>query len=268
MGSALSGRLTWRGESNAAIGALRHRSGSFGRYPPFLGLVGDLIMFGDRRPDRSRAAPGTGHGLRAAPGTGPAFFFDPSCPFSYLATERVERLLGEVEWVPTAAASLRLGDPFRHVPQHQADDDPVQRTRLVMARAEERALALKLPLVWPERFPAGSPAALRAAAYASHAGAGVRFALAASRLAFCGGFDLEDRGVLAEAAAAAGLSVDRCLAAARDSRLDGPIRATALGLAVRGVEALPALSIERHLLWGERMLNEAPPLLRVTAAVN
>ncbi len=208
-------------------------------------------------------------------GTAPAFFFDPSCPFSYLATERVEQLLGEVEWVPTATASLRLGDPFRRVPQHDAvDNDPVERTRLVMARtrlvmarAEQQALVLKLPMVWPDRFPAGSPAALRAAAYASQAGAGARFALAASRLAFCGGFDLEDRGVLADAAAAAGLSVDRCLTAARDSRLDGPIRATALGLAVRGVDALPAISIERHLLWGERMLNEALPLLRVAAAV-
>jgi 2-hydroxychromene-2-carboxylate isomerase len=218
--------------------------------------VGDLIRFHDWRADRSRAVPGTG----------PAFFFDPSCPFSYLAAERVERLLGEVLWVPTPAGSLRPGDPIQHVPLHDAlETDPVEQTKLVMARAEHRALLLRLPLVWPDRFPAGSPSALRAAAYASEAGAGAPFALAASRLAFCGGFDLEDRGVLADAATAAGLPVDKCLAAAADTRLDGPIHAAARGLAARGVEVLPAIRIDRHLLSGERMLDEALPLLRAAA---
>jgi 2-hydroxychromene-2-carboxylate isomerase len=218
--------------------------------------VGDLIMFVDRRAARSSAAPGAGH----------AFFFDPSCPFSYLAAERIERLLGEVEWVPTAAGSLRPGDPLEHLPLHDPlEHDPVEQTKLVMARAEHQALALRLPLVWPDRFPAGSPAALRAAAHASQAGAGGRFALAASRLAFCGGFDLEDRSVLADAAAAAGLPADRCLAAAGDSRLDRPIHATGRRLAARGVEVLPAIRIGRRLLWGGRMLDEALPLLRAAA---
>jgi 2-hydroxychromene-2-carboxylate isomerase len=200
------------------------------------------------------------------PGTGPAFFFDPSCPFSYLAAERVERLLGEVDWVPTAAGSLRSGDPFQHVPLHDAlDNDPVEVTKLVMARAEDQARLLRLPLVWPDRFPAGSASALRAAAYAAESGVGAQFALAASRLAFCGGFDLEDRSVLADAAAAAGLPVDRSLAAAADARLDRPIHATTRGLAARGVESLPAIRIGRNLLSGERMLDEALPLLRSTA---
>jgi 2-hydroxychromene-2-carboxylate isomerase len=219
--------------------------------------MGDVIMFLDWRADRSRPATGRG----------PAFFFDPSCPFSYLAAEPVDRLLGEVDWVPTAAGSLRPGDPFQHVSLHDAfEHDPVEQTKLVMARAEHQALGLRLPLVWPDRFPAGSPAALRAAAYASEAGAGAQFSLAASRLAFCGGFDLEDRGVLADAAAAAGLRVDRCLAAADDTKLDGPIHATARGLAARGVEVLPALRIGRQLLYGERMLDQALPLLRASAA--
>ncbi len=42
-------------------------------------------------------------------------------------------------------------------------------------------------------------------AYASTIGCGAQFALAAMRLAFCGGFDLEDPEILAEAAAAAGI---------------------------------------------------------------
>jgi len=51
--------------------------------------MGELISLADRRAERSQRA---NHAT-------PAFFFDPCCPFSYLAAERVERMLGEVEWV-------------------------------------------------------------------------------------------------------------------------------------------------------------------------
>ena len=68
----------------------------------------------------------------------------------------------------------------------------------------------------PSEFPARSTRALRAAARASELGAGARFALAATRLHFCGGFDLDDPETLAEAAAAAGVPLDECLAAAGD----------------------------------------------------
>ena len=74
-------------------------------------------------------------------------------------------------------------------------------------------------------------------------GAGARFALAASRLAFCGGFDLEDPEILAEAAAAAGIGLRECLAAAGDPTRDGALHATARGLLARGVRRLPAIRI-------------------------
>ena len=59
--------------------------------------MGHLIGFGDRLEER--AALGLGDGR-------PAFYFDLGCPFSYLAAERVERLLGEVDWIPVS------GDAF------------------------------------------------------------------------------------------------------------------------------------------------------------
>ena len=95
-----------------------------------------------------------------------------------------------------------------------ADDDVA--AAAVRRAAEERAAALRLPLVWPERFPAEVPAAMRVAARAQEAGRGAAFVLAATRLAFCGGFDLDDPEILAEAAAAAGVVLDECLHAARD----------------------------------------------------
>jgi 2-hydroxychromene-2-carboxylate isomerase len=212
--------------------------------------MGELIVLTDWHRDRARTMVGTR----------PAFFFDPSCPFSYLAAERVQRMLGEVHWVPTAVASLHAPGPPLHVPLHNAlERDPLEQTRIVMARAEHQAQRLQLPLVWPDRFPAGSPAALRVAAHAAEAGVGERFALAAARLAFCGGFDLEDRGVLADAARAAGLAVEEALAAAANPALDGPLHSAARGLSAHGVRSLPAIRLGRRLISGERMLEEAAP---------
>src|SRR5689334_21165470 len=54
--------------------------------------MGQLILLSDQFADRARP------GAQAHP----VFFFDLACPFSYLAAERVERLLGEVSWVPVA----------------------------------------------------------------------------------------------------------------------------------------------------------------------
>jgi predicted DsbA family dithiol-disulfide isomerase len=212
--------------------------------------MGELIVLKDWHRERTRTLAGTL----------PAFFFDPSCPFSYLAAERIERTLGEVHWVPTAAASLHAPGPPLQVALHDAlERDPLDQTRIVMARAEHQALTLRLPLVWPDRFPAGSPAALRVAAHAAESGAAARFALAAARLAFCGGFDLEDRAVLADAARAAELDVDEALAAAANPALDGPIDSTARGLKAHGVRSLPAIRVGRRLISGERMLEEAAP---------
>lgn len=176
-----------------------------------------------------------------------AFFFDLACPFSYLAAERVERMLGDVEWIPSASLTT-----------------PSWRLR---EAAEREARAQRVPLVWPDNWPASFPRALRAAAYAADLGRPGAFALAASRLAFCGGFDLDDPEILAEAAAAAGLSPEDCLAAAQDAAWDAAPAATAQGLRRRGIEALPAVRVGKAWRCGPRALAEASALMRAGVAL-
>jgi 2-hydroxychromene-2-carboxylate isomerase len=181
--------------------------------------------------------------------TRPTFFFDLACPLSYLAAERVERTLGDAQWVPVSAASLA----------GTGATPPLDELR---EQAEQRARRLRLPLVWPERFPAQTPCALRAAVHAAELGAGAAFALAASRLAFCGGFDLDDPETLAEAAAAAGVALDDCLTAAGDPSRDQPLLATAQRLRSRGVQWLPALGLEPRIAQGDGAVFAALGLLR------
>jgi len=193
--------------------------------------MGEVIELKDQLADRSRPRRGSR-----------AFFYDLACPFSYLVAERVERVLGEVEWFPAPAVGLDGGARW-------------MRFDATRALAEREARAARLPLVWPESFPANTRHALRAAAYAAENGRGASFALAATRLAFCGGFDLEDPETLCVAAGVAGLSLEGMLLAARDCSRDGPLWATARGLRARGVRRLPAVRLGRRWFQGERLLD-------------
>ncbi len=212
--------------------------------------MGHVIYLEERRAGRSHPVP-------SAP---PAFFFDVTSPLSYLMAERVERRLGHVEWVAADGARLcRMLAEDGSGPQSPSEPRPLR------ARAEACARALRLPLVWPDRFPGGSPCAQRACAFACEIGAGAAFALAASRLAFCGGFDLEDPETLAEAAAAAGVPLEECLAAAGESWRDEELEATARHLQARGVTELPALRIGDRWIQGEAGLLVAGTVLRRAA---
>jgi 2-hydroxychromene-2-carboxylate isomerase len=213
--------------------------------------MGELLPFPVdrvRRPPLAVAAP-------------PAFCFDLTDPFSYLAAERVERMVGEADWVAvdaTALAPRPRGRALRHLRE----------------RAEARAAELRLPLVWPDRGPVPAPQARRVAAYACELGAGPAFALAACRLVFCGGFRLDDPEILAEAAAAAALPLGGCLEAARETWRDAELREAAVGLRAAGVLELPAFRVGGRWYGGEPGLAlaaghvaDAPAIRRPLAPV-
>lgn len=106
------------------------------------------------------------------------------------------------------------------------------------------------------------PGATRAAAYACEGGAGARFALAAFRLAFCGGYDIDEPGVLSELAASVGIPRAGCVEAAADPRRDEALEAAARGLGYRGVRTLPGFKIGDRWFEGEHSLLSAAALER------
>jgi 2-hydroxychromene-2-carboxylate isomerase len=216
--------------------------------------MGEVIQLAERRARRrgSRCAPVRAGAMRAE------FLFDLACPFTYLAAERVDRAFDAVVWTPASATALRRG---------ALDGDSATARRMRRA-VEERADQLRMPLIWPDRFPDEVPAAMRVAALASERGRGAAFTLAAGRLAYCGGFDLEDPEILAEAAAAAGLALDDALAAARDSGRDGALEAAGRRMLASGADRLPALSVGRALFWGEERVGEAAAAARMHAAAS
>lgn len=170
----------------------------------------------------------------------PVFAFDLASPDTYLAAERADRLFGDLDWRP-----VLLPGPTR-------PPDP--------QRARRRAAALGLPLVCSATDPIAARAAMRVAALAARRGRAASFVLAATRLAFCGGFALDDPECLAEAAAAAGLSLHETLRAAADPATDAELASAGRALRARGVDHLPALEIAGRVLCGEERIAEAAAL--------
>jgi len=168
-------------------------------------------------------------------------YFDLSSASTYLAAERAERLFAGLEWQPAYSGVLHAAE---------FGDEAVR-------AASRRATLLGLPLLWPEEHPRPVRAAMRVASLAAELGCGAEFVLAASRLAFCGGFDIDEPDILAEAAAAAGIGLGEALAAAGDLGRDGAIEAAGLSLLAAGAVQLPAMRVGRLLFSGEERLHEA-----------
>jgi len=225
MTGLLPGRVT-RVNLPGAVHALGEQPARLAQvpYPTRVAVhVGIVISLDEHRRARSR----------------PAFLFDLADPATYLAAERVERLPADVAWLPARS--------------------PLPPARTVAH--ERRARELGLPLVWPRPWRPRLPRAMRAAVHAERHGRAVELVLAATRLAFCGGFDLEDPEVLAEAIAAAGLDLEPALRAAADEALDGPIHAAGRVLAASGA-APPAVRVGGAVFAGEAGLAQAAHALR------
>ena len=211
--------------------------------------MGDVIPLTRRR---SSALPSTTRAVARdalrAPRVHPrvTFYFDLISPWTYLAAERAERLFAGGRWRPAMGEALLGG--------RSAPDPRDERER---AAAERRAVELRLPLVWPEGWPDSGRGAMRVASLAAERGRAAPFVLAASRLAFCGGYELDDPEVIAEAAAAAGLPLRDALAAAGELCRDGGMERAALRLLRLGADELPVTVVGRQIFAGESRLAEA-----------
>jgi 2-hydroxychromene-2-carboxylate isomerase len=209
-----------------------------------MGTVTSLDM---HRLTRARQATGARQLLPRA-----TLFFDLCSPYTYLAAERADRLFTGLEWLPASSDVLNQGEP---------DVDG-------LCPATERARQLGLPLVWPEDRLYRVRGAMRVASLAAERGCGAGFVLAASRLAFCGGFDIDDPEILAEAAAAACLPLDACLRAAGDREHDGRMLAAGREFVAGGADRLPAMRVGRLMFCGEERLLEAAAAARAPAVAS
>jgi len=202
--------------------------------------MGEVVLLSQHRQDRSRAPRARDRVVSAT------FYYDLYDAETYLAAERVDHGFAGLQWRPAMLRAVA----------HDASVQPARRV-LALASQRRRAQELNMPLVLPDDHPAPVGAAMRAAMYAAEVGRGAAFVLAASRLAFCGGYCLDDPEVLAEAAAAASLGLRECLDAAGDHRRDLAMLRTGRQLLAAGGDRLPALRVGRTMFCGEEQIPAA-----------
>jgi 2-hydroxychromene-2-carboxylate isomerase len=181
--------------------------------------------------------------VRQQPATarrGVALYFDLASPATYLLAERADRLLPGLQWRPASCRAL-LGDGTGHD----------------LRAIAERAAQLQLPFVRPTGSRRCVRRAMRVATLAAERGTGALFVLAATRLMFCGDFDIEDPEILGEAAAAAGIGTLEMLRATSDQRRDAVALRAGRELLAAGADHLPAVRVGDALFCGERRLEHA-----------
>ena len=133
------------------------------------------------------------------------FFFDFSCPWSYLACARLReaamRTGAVIAWKPFALIDLDAAQGQRE--GRLAADAAVADWQLqdLQAWAHYCNLPLQLPSDWPQ----AADAALRGAVFAAQAGAAEAFVPGTFRALYADGQDLADPAVLGRIAAEAGL---------------------------------------------------------------
>jgi 2-hydroxychromene-2-carboxylate isomerase len=185
---------------------------------------------------------------------GAEIYFDVGSPYSFLAVERAERVLGEA---PVFRPVL-VGGLFKLAGRASwGVGDPALR-EAGMLEVESRAMAYDLPAIrWPKPWPGDYLTAMRVAVWADAQGACAAYAFAAGRRAFLRGCDLSDDREVAAAAQEAGLDGAAALAAARDPAVKRALREATEAAFARGVLGVPTVAVGERLFWGDDRLEEA-----------
>jgi 2-hydroxychromene-2-carboxylate isomerase len=179
-------------------------------------------------------------------------YFDLGSPYGYLALARAERVLGEA---PDLAPIL-LGAIFKWRGWGswvETDQRPAQAAE-VERRAREYGLP---PFAWPEDWPWGGLAAMRAATWAQNLGAGRQFALAAYRREFVEGRGIGDVDALVEIAERVALPAHELPGALAAPALKQQLRSATEAAWERGVRGVPTLAVGEELYYGDDRLEEA-----------
>jgi len=183
--------------------------------------------------------------------TEPDFYFAAMSPYSWLAAERIEVVLPGARWRALFAGGLFkiAGRTSWGFTEHRAAE---------IEECERRAERYGLGTIrWPERWPTNDLRVARAMTYADSRGELRGFALAAMRLAFLDGCDLEEPGSVAKAASRAGLDGGEMERAVEDPAVKSALRELTEGAAARGVFGVPTVAIGEQLFWGDDRLEEA-----------
>ena len=191
--------------------------------------------------------------------TPPPFYFGAMSPYSWLAAERIERLLPEAHWRGVLAGVVFAA-------HGRTSWGLTDQREEGLAACERRAAAYGLgPIRWPAAWPTIDLRVARAMILAEQHGAMQEFSLRAMRMAFLEGADLEDLEVVIEAARHVGIEPSELHSALADPAVKLSVRATNDEALAAGVFGVPTVVLDGELFWGDDRLEDAAAAYRASA---
>jgi 2-hydroxychromene-2-carboxylate isomerase len=181
----------------------------------------------------------------------PTFYFGAMSPYSWFAAERIDHVIPDAEWRPVFAGAV-----FKACGRSSwgLDERRLAGIAECEARARERGLGA---IRWPDPWPTVDVRVARAMLVARDAGVLKPFALAAMRLAFREGYDLEDPAAIAEAARRVGLDPAVLERVIQTPELKTALRRETDEAVAKGVFGVPTVLVGNELYWGDDRLEDA-----------
>jgi 2-hydroxychromene-2-carboxylate isomerase len=199
----------------------------------------------------------------------PSFYFGVMSPYSWFAAERIRRLLPQARW-----RGVLAGVVFK---EHGRTSWGLTERRAegladCEARASEHGLG---PIIWPDPWPTSDLLAGRAMAFCelrdrrtapadNAADSSVlgdsllqTFALAAMRMAFLEGADLELLDAVLEAGRRSAIDEHELCDALKHQRVKDELRAITGEATSAGVFGVPTVLVGGELFWGDDRLQDA-----------
>ncbi|UQA56700.1 2-hydroxychromene-2-carboxylate isomerase [Polyangium aurulentum] len=181
------------------------------------------------------------------------FFFDFSSPYSYLAATQLPGVAARTG-ARVAYRPIVLFGVFKAT----GNDMPakVAAKGMYMAKDLERwARHYGVPFKFSSHFPSNTIKAMRLVLVADEGGRGEAAALAGFRAMWEEDRDLNDAGVLADLARAAGLDPEAALAAIETPAIKDKLRANTDEAVARGAFGAPAMFVGEQLFWGNDRIH-------------
>ncbi len=204
----------------------------------------------------------------------PIFYFGVMSPYSWFAAERIGRLLPQARWRGVLAGVVfkEHGRTSWGLTDQRADG---------IADCERRAAEHELgPIVWPQAWPTSDLRAARALAFCQRldamppiagterpAGRSLlqEFALAAMRMAFLEGADLEQLDSVLEAGRRCAIAETDLRGGLDDQQVKDQLRAITAEAIDAGVFGVPTVRVGDQLFWGDDRVQDAANAYRVEA---
>jgi 2-hydroxychromene-2-carboxylate isomerase len=181
----------------------------------------------------------------------PEFFFGAMSPYSWFAAERIDGVIPGAEWRPVFA-----GGVFKACGRSSWGLDGRRPAGIAdcEARAQQRGLGA---IRWPDPWPTADVRVARAMLVARDAGLLKPFALAAMRLAFREGCDLDELSAIEEAGRRVGLDPADLTHAIQAPEVKLAMREETADAVAKGVFGVPTVLFENELFWGDDHLEDA-----------